>query len=88
MAGIWALMLEFDSMARDLGTLCWEKVLKAKRMVFRLKFRPWLEFGPRSWDVGLEARIWASKMGFWPQGCDFDLEAEISASRPGFGSQG
>ena len=29
-----------------------------------------LEFGSRGWDLGLEAGIWALRMGFGPEGWD------------------
>ena len=38
--------------------------------------------------MGLEARIWASRLGFGPQGLDLDLEAWIWVSRLGFRPQG
>ena len=47
-----------------------------------------LGFGPHSWDLGLKAGIWASRLEFWPQGWDFGLKVGFWASRLGFGSQG
>ena len=35
--------------------------------------------------MGLEAGIWASRLGFEPQGWGLGLEARIWASRLGFG---
>ena len=34
-----------------------------------------LGFGPRRWDLRLEAGIWASRLGFWPRGCDLSFKA-------------
>ena len=36
-----------------------------------------MEFGSRGWNLGLEGRIWASKLGFGPRGWDFGLEAGV-----------
>ena len=38
--------------------------------------------------MGLEAEIWALRLGFGPQGLDLDLEAWIWVSRLGFRPQG
>ena len=47
--------------------------LKARILAWRPRSQPrgwdrafWLGFGPWGWDLGLKARIWASKLGFWP----------------------
>ena len=37
-----------------------------------------------SWDLGLEAGIWASRLGFGPQDWDLGLKTGIWASRLGF----
>ena len=39
---------------------------------------------PLDWDLGLKARIWASRLGFGPQDWDLGLEIGIWASRRGF----
>ena len=36
-----------------------------------------LEFWPRGWDFGLDARNWALRLGFGPQGWDLGLKAGI-----------
>ena len=41
-------------------------------------------FGPQSWDLGLKAGNWASRLEFGPQDWDFGLETGIWASRLGF----
>ena len=47
-----------------------------------------LGFGPHSWDLGLKAGIWASRLGFGPRGWDLGLEARIWASMLEYGLQG
>ena len=42
------------------------------------------ESGPPGQDLGLEARIWASRLGFGPRDWDLDLKTGIWASRLGF----
>ena len=39
---------------------------------------------PLGWDLGLEARIWALRLGFGPRDWDLGLETGIWASRLGF----
>ena len=34
-------------------------------------------FRPQSWDLGLKAGIWASRLEFGPQGQDLSLEAGV-----------
>ena len=35
----------------------------------------------QGWDLGLEAWIWASRLGFEPQGWNLSLEARIGGGR-------
>ena len=43
---------------------------------------------PQSWELGLEAGIWASMLGFGPQGWNLGLKAGIWASNLGGGTEG
>ena len=43
---------------------------------------------PWGWDLSLEVRIWALRLGFEPWGWDLSLEAGIWASRLGFEPRG
>ena len=47
-----------------------------------------LGFGPRGWDLGLEAGIWISRLGFGPLGWDLGLKAKIWAMRLGSEPEG
>ena len=67
-----------DSFYKNISKGVWQK--KKKRFATNFSFLGSGPKGPQDWDLGLEARIWASRLRYGPggggEGCEEEEEEE------------